>query len=61
MAPIATLRKRSAIRERRSPLRCYRSGASVIPASLTAAVLGLIAAAVMDVVATTPAAAQRMN
>lgn len=58
MAPIATLRKRSAIREQRSPLRRYRSGASVIPASLTAAVLGLIAAAVMDVVATTRAAAQ---
>ncbi|HRO00238.1 LPS-assembly protein LptD [Nitrobacter sp. TKz-YC01] len=58
MAPIATLRKRSAIREQRSPLRRYRSGASMIPASLTAAVLGLIAAAVMDVVATTPVAAQ---
>jgi LPS-assembly protein len=58
VAAIATLRKRSPVRERRISLRRRRSGASVIPASLTAAVLGLIAAAVIDVVATTPAVAQ---
>ena len=48
MAAIATLRKRSPVRERRVSLRRRRSGASVIPASLTAAVLGLIAAAVIE-------------
>lgn len=58
MAAFATLRRRSLVRKRRSLLRRRRSGAPVIPASLTAAVLGLIAAVAMDVVATAPAAAQ---